>query len=217
MYNLAGYLFIFFLILLLGAFFAISMQCDYRRIKKRVDREIKKIDILNQMIKLKEQIDAKSAKYLKEGTFEYLYLSQIDAVLYDNPFQLDRKRVSPINFRKSDDNIKKEAFLKFLQNVPACVKKDMDALSEILGNIYKMQHPAKYKIMQVKKIMVLQILKILIVFCSFMIKTLEKRTEDNTQKKIKKYRIQQIQAKNRPSSVLLNIHSESDGGLLQAA
>ena len=217
MYNLIGYLFIILLILSLWAFFAISIQIDYKRIKKIAERELNKLDILHQFINLKEQINTKSAKYLKPRTFEHLYLSQIDALLQDNPFQLDKRKISPVNFRKKDCGVDKETFIKVYKKAPACVKQDMETMSEILGKIYQMQHPIKHKVLQVKKIMALRILELLIGFCDFMINKLEKRCESKSQKKIRHLKKKQTHAKNRPSSTLLNFHYDENTCFLQPA
>ena len=212
MLNHVGYLFIIILILLLGAFLAISMRLDYKRIKKTVDREMKKLEILEQMMQLKDQIDAKSSKYLKEGSFEYIYLSQIDLIL-NNPYQLDEISISPLSFKKSENGLDREAAAKAYRKAHKSVRGHMDTLSEILGKIYQLKHPLKYKLLRLKKIITVHILGFLVAFLAVAIKFVDKWCETNKKSRISKIKKHQKNAQNAPSSVLLNIQP-NQGGML---
>lgn len=215
MFDIVGYLFILFLIFLMGAFLAISMHLDYKRINKKVNRELQKLEILEQMIQLKDQINTKSSKYLKEGSFEYIYLSQIDLIL-NNPYQLDEISITPINFKKSGNGIDREAAAKAYRKAHKCVRADMDALSEILGKIYQLKHPLKYKLLRLKKIITVHILGFLVAFLAIMIEILEKWCETNKKSRIAKMKKRQKAVQNVPASVWLNI-SPNQGGVLEFA
>ena len=87
MHNLIGYIFIAALMALLGAFFAISMRYDYRRIEKRVKMEIEKLEIICELIALDSEIKS-------TDNYKNAYLMQIDHFLRYDPFGINKKKIA---------------------------------------------------------------------------------------------------------------------------
>ena len=203
MYNFIGYLFILILITLLGTFFVISTKIERNRIQRKATIEINKLQYINELINLKKHIDSNSSKHIKAGSFEYMYLSQIDFILNNDPYNLDKIEISPVNFKKSNNGLNA---LESYRRAPASVKKDMDSLSEILGKIYQLQHPLKYKLLRLKKIIIEHILALLVAFLAIAIKILERWCETNKKGRITKMKKRQKAVQNVPASVWLNIN-----------
>lgn len=178
MFNYIGLLFLFFLVVLLFAFFSISILLDIRKSKNAFYREKQKIQIINDLLNLRKRLDSPSMASYKEDPLLVQYFAQVDSIIRKDPYKIEDLNICYIkksSHRNSDptNNIKEKIFESYI-NASREVKSELTNLSKIFESIYAFNHPYRYRWICFKKKLELRILKILIKICIKILDMLEK-------------------------------------------
>lgn len=190
-----GYAGIFVLDIVLCVAFSVILYVDVRRVQRTAERAQKKLDIICDLIAL-------DAELRSANTHKNAYLMQIDNFLQDDPFGIDEKKIAVCK-PKSDNKVDQKIY-RMYRNAPATVRTSMETLSEILGRIYALNHPVKFKMLELKKNIKLRFLLFFLKFCCFLIKFLDKCDENKNKKSLKRLKSQQKKIEKYPRSILLN-------------
>lgn len=174
--NVIGYSSIFALNLLFVVIFFVILVVDVQRIKRIADRKLKKIEILNDLMALDLKIKSRNMH-------RNAYLTQIDHFLNEDPFGIDKRKI--VVCKVKNGNMEDQKIYRMYKNASACVKEDMQALSEILGRIYELNHPIKFRMLELKKNIKSRFLLFFLKICCFWINYLENPDEEKNKKKMK--------------------------------
>ena len=190
-----GYAGIFVLDIVLCVAFSVILYVDVRRVQRTAERAQEKANIICDLIALDAEI--RSSNMRKNA-----YLMQIDNFLQGDPFEIDRKKIAVC--KPQSDNKADQKIYRIYRNAPATVRTYMETLSGILGRIYELNHPLKFKMLELKKNIKLHFLLFFLKFFCFLIKFLDKCDDNKNKKSLKKLKSQQKKIEKYPRSILLN-------------
>lgn len=159
-----SYILLALLILLLAIGFKIYLCFENSRMTKLIQNERRKIQIIEELISLSTKIRNNSNK-LESTPNVKKYLSRADFILENYSFNLDGLTVVEIKGKSGENHsLDIEKFYSEFSEVPVNIKMQIVALSNIMGEIYSLKHPIKYKISNFKKKVKMRIFSSLVDF-----------------------------------------------------
>ena len=146
-----SYMFLALLILLLAIGFKIYLCFENSRMTKLIQNERRKIQIIEELISLSTKI-RNSSNNLESAPNVKKYLSKVDFILENYSFNLDGLTVVEIKGKSRENHsLDIENFYSEFSTVPVNIKVQVVTLSNIMGEIYSLKHPIKYRIASFKK------------------------------------------------------------------
>lgn len=150
---------IFFIIYL------ILLKIEKKHVKAFYEKQKEKIIIVNDLIQLESKIKKKQEE-LSELRYLSIYLSQVNNIIDENGFDIEGIKV--LTLKKFPENhesdFNKTLFIQEYLTAKKSVINLVDRCSDILGRIYSLNHPIKYSIIELKKILLLRKLTIIAEF-----------------------------------------------------
>lgn len=179
MLRYTGYFAILLLILVFALTFKISIYVELSQYKKRLRKEEERVKISSALIKHSMWYKENFGKLGKTPAI-LKYLSQPETLVNSGRvFEIEELKIVPLNETPADFNgFDSRKFIEELISAPEKIKKEVFALSEVLGKVYRLKHPIKYKLNSIKKNIRLRIL-------GFILEIYIKRAKKSSNVKIK--------------------------------
>lgn len=168
--NLLSYVILLLFSLCLVFVFYLTIQVEKVRLKNLFQKERKKIRIINDMIDISTQA-LRYAKQLEKYTNLAYYLSQNESILCNAGFDFEDIEISTLKELPDGkvNGFDKESFYKELREISYKNQHIFElarSTSALLGCIYMLNHPIRYRIIALKKSVSMHFLTILVKYAS---------------------------------------------------
>lgn len=157
------------LILIVALVFCIFLYFETKLIKKRFDKQREMASITKLLFKKKQKYDTIIESIKTDFPLLANYLMQVSKIISTDAYNLENIKIQYVKNHDCNSTSFGDKFFDEFRRCNEKVKNELLEVSAILGRIYKLNHPIKYKINTFKKNMMLHILY-------FLVKTLHKMT-----------------------------------------
>ncbi len=169
MKDMIGYVIMFVLSAISFLLYGILLKYKIKRINMYYEKQLEKIYIVKDLIQLETKIKRKTD--IEKYPYLSIYLSQVKDIINTKRFDVDEIEVFtlkelPEDVKKHFDIIKfTEEYIKAQKGVVKLV----NSCSDILGRVYRLNHPVKYLNLEFKKNLQLRSLKFIDELCDIIL------------------------------------------------